>query len=115
WQRIMLSSSEVSIPIEIGRAAPYDPGGASSGFPCAIQTGWLVSASRRALPEGRLTNRWSAAMGNTTYIWDDVGNLLTIKYPRDTNSFSYDILNRLTNMVDSVGTTKFSWTAGDQL
>src|ERR1051326_2481218 len=54
-------------------------------------------------------------MGTATYVWDDVGNLLTINYPRDTNSFSYDILSRLTNMVDSVGTSKVSGTAGDQL
>jgi len=67
-------------------------------------------------PENRLTNRWSAAMGTTTYSWDNVGNLLTINYPSSgTVTYGYDGLSRLTNMVDSVGTTKFIWTAGDQL
>src|SRR5881397_900947 len=47
---------------------------------------------------------------------DNLGNLLTINYHHSgTVTYAYDGLNRLTNMVDSVGTTKFYWTAGDQL
>src|SRR5262249_44106338 len=37
-------------------------------------------------------------------------------YPASTDvTLSYDWLNRLTNMVDAAGTTKFTWTAGNQL
>jgi RHS repeat-associated protein len=65
---------------------------------------------------GRLTNRWSAAMGNTVYAWDPVGNLTNINYPASPDvSLAYDVLNRLTNMVDGVGTTKFAYTSAGQL
>ncbi len=64
----------------------------------------------------RLTNRWSAAKTNTSYSYDGVGNLLTITYPISHGlTFQYDGLNRLTNMVDAVGTTVYSYTAGNQL
>ena len=37
-------------------------------------------------------------------------------YPHTTaSSYSYDALNRLTNMVDAVGTSKFTYTTGNQL
>jgi RHS repeat-associated protein len=65
---------------------------------------------------GRLTNRWSAEKGNTGYLYDDVGNLTRIDYPSSTDvSFRYDCLNRVSNMVDAVGTTIYSYTAGNQL
>ncbi len=64
----------------------------------------------------RLTNRWSAAKGNTVYAYDAVGNLTTVDYPTSTDlSFAYDAANRMTNMVDAVGTTKFTYTASGQL
>ena len=64
----------------------------------------------------RLTNRWSAAKGNTGYAFDDVGNLTGIHYPASSSvSFTYDELNRLTQMVDGIGTTAYSYTAGNQL
>ena len=66
-------------------------------------------------PAGRLTNRWTVAKGNTGYGYDALGNLLSINYPLSTINYSYDSLNRLTNMVDGLGTTAFSWTDGDQL
>ena len=54
----------------------------------------------------RLTNRWSVEKGNTAYGYDDVGNLLSVNYPVSTDiSYQYDALNRMTNMVDAVGTT----------
>lgn len=60
-------------------------------------------------PDSRLTNRWSAAKGNTGYSYDPVGNLTTIAYPSGgTVQLAYDPLNRLTNMVDGIGTTKYS-------
>jgi RHS repeat-associated protein len=67
-------------------------------------------------PESRLTNRWSAAKGNTKYAYDSIGNLLTINYPLSgTINYSYDSLNRLTNMVDAVGTTLFTYSGSGQL
>jgi RHS repeat-associated protein len=67
-------------------------------------------------PAGRLLSRWSAAFGTTYYTNDAVGNLTYIDYPHSTNvSLQYDSLNRLTNMVDASGTTKYTYTAGNQL
>jgi RHS repeat-associated protein len=67
-------------------------------------------------PDNRLTNRWSAAKGTTYYTNDAVGNLTYIKYPSSTSVIlQYDWLNRLTNMVDAAGTSKYTYTAGNQL
>ena len=67
-------------------------------------------------PDGRLTNRWSAAKTNTVYAYDPVGNLTNINYPSSTDVvLRYDPLNRVTNMVDAVGTTKFTYAPGGQL
>jgi RHS repeat-associated protein len=63
----------------------------------------------------RLTNRWTPEFGNTAYVRDGVGNILSINYPLSTINFSYDPLNQLTNMADQVGTTRFTWTAAGQL
>ncbi|MCX6916586.1 MAG: hypothetical protein NT167_26665 [Verrucomicrobia bacterium] len=64
----------------------------------------------------RLTNRWSAAKGNTGYAYDPVGNLTNIHYPADPAvSFAYDALNRRTTMVDGIGTTSYSYDAAGQL
>ncbi len=62
---------------------------------------------------GRLTNRWSAAKGNTYYSYDAVGNLTNVDYPAGTTDlrYQYDARNRVTNMVDAVGTTKYTCTA----
>jgi RHS repeat-associated protein len=66
--------------------------------------------------ESRLTNRWTAAKGNTGYGYDGVGNLTNINYPTSPDvALQYDWLNRLTNMVDAAGTTKYAYTAGNQL
>jgi len=67
-------------------------------------------------PASRLTNRWSAAKGNTKYKYDSVGNLTNINYPLSgTINYSYDSLNRLTNMVDALGSTLFTYGASGQL
>jgi RHS repeat-associated protein len=64
----------------------------------------------------RLTSRWSAEKGTTYYTNDAVGNLTFINYPNSADvSFAYDPLNRLTNMVDGVGTTIYTYTTGGQL
>ena len=60
-------------------------------------------------PLNHLTNRWSAAKGTTTYVYDPLGNLLNTIYPERTIQFAYDELNRLTNMVDAVGATRYSY------
>ena len=67
-------------------------------------------------PDNRLTNRWSAAKGTTTYTYDPVGNLTNIAYPSSgTVKLAYDAMNRLTNMVDAVGTTRSVYDAAGQL
>ena len=70
--------------------------------------------------DNRLTSRWSIAKGTTLYGYDNVGNLTSVNYSNAmvamTNlSLSYDALNRLTNMVDAVGTTAYSYDAAGQL
>jgi RHS repeat-associated protein len=63
-----------------------------------------------------LTNRWSTAKGNTFYSYDPVGNLTHVTYPvSPAITSSYDVLNRLTNMVDGVGTTVYGYDAVGQL
>jgi uncharacterized protein RhaS with RHS repeats len=45
-------------------------------------------------------------MGTTYYTNDPLGNLTYIAYPASPSvSFQYDPLNRVTSMVDAVGTT----------
>jgi RHS repeat-associated protein len=65
--------------------------------------------------DGRLQTRWTPAKGTTSYGYDNVGNLLTINYPQSTINLAYDLLNRLTNMVDAAGTTSYSYDAASQL
>src|SRR5262249_32046781 len=64
----------------------------------------------------RLTNRWSAQMGTTTYKWDAV-NMTNIAYPTTTSPvyFKFDPMNRVTNMVDGMGTTTYSYDGTGQL
>jgi RHS repeat-associated protein len=67
-------------------------------------------------PGHRLTNRWSAAKGDTKYKYDPVGNLTNVDYAASLDvTFQYDPLNRVTNMIDAAGTTKYAYTAGGQL
>jgi len=64
---------------------------------------------------GWLTNRWTPEKGNNVCSFDNIGNLLSVCYPERTNSYAYDALSRLTNMVDAAGTTAFSYTPAGQL
>ncbi len=67
-------------------------------------------------PDNRLTNRWTPAKGNTGYSYDNVGNLTHVQYSSPPSlQFAYDPLNRLTNMVDGVGTTVYGYDAVGQL
>jgi len=65
----------------------------------------------------QLTNRWTAQKGDTFYRYDAIGNLTNVDYP---NTFmdvvlKYDPLNRLTNVTDAIGTTRFSYPDAGQL
>jgi len=61
----------------------------------------------------RLTNRWTPAKTNTFYTYDPAGNLTNIAYAVSAAiRLKYDGLNRVTNMVDAVGTTAYSFTSG---
>ena len=67
-------------------------------------------------PDGHLASRWSMAKGTTYYTNDAVGNLLAINYSSSSDvSFAYDAMNRLTNMVDAVGTTKYTFSVAGRL
>lgn len=62
--------------------------------------------------DDRLTSRWSAARGTTTYQYDHVGNLTKITYPVSHGvTFKWDAMNRFTNMVDGVGSTVYTYTS----
>ena len=88
------------------------------------QYGWLMSKTNtlgQAMivytrdPNGQITNRWTPQFGNTSYVLDPLGNILTINYPLSTNNYFYDALNRLKMMVDDSGTNTFGYTAAGQL
>ncbi len=71
---------------------------------------------------GRLTNRFSRTDNpgtngyNTVYAYNRVGNLTNVTSPAYSGNvaraYGYDALGRLTNMVDSVGTTTYGYTLG---
>jgi RHS repeat-associated protein len=64
----------------------------------------------------RLTNRWSAAKGNTAYSYNNIGNVTLVNYPSSTDiTMQYDALGRLTNRVDATGTTKYTYHLNGQL
>ena len=67
--------------------------------------------------DNRLTNRWTAAKGDTFYSYDAIGNLTNVDYSGTIMDIvmKYDGLNRLTNVVDAVGTTKFGYNDAGQL
>ena len=68
--------------------------------------------------DGRLTNRWMVGTNNTGYAYDNVGNRTSVTYSNAqpvTLSYSYDALNRLTNMSDAVGTDSLTYTGRGQL
>src|SRR5207249_750260 len=53
----------------------------------------------------RLTNRWTPAKTNTFYGFDAAGNMTNVTYAVSPSiGMKYDALNRLTNMIDAVGT-----------
>lgn len=65
---------------------------------------------------GFVTNRWTLGKGNTVYQFSSMGQLTNVSYPVSPQILlSYDAVGRLTNMVDGVGSTKFSYSAANQL
>lgn len=59
----------------------------------------------------RLTNRWSIAKGNAQYAYDSVGNLVGVLYSNSPGiTYYYDSLNRVTNILDGVGSTVLQYT-----
>lgn len=65
---------------------------------------------------GQLTARWTPAKLLTSYSYDGVRNLTFVNYPATTDiTYQYNALSRLTNMIDAVGTTKFTYTTADDL
>lgn len=61
---------------------------------------------------GWLTARWTAFKGLTQYGYDTVGNVTSVNYPVSPDlTLQYDALNRLTNLVDAVGTSRFTYNA----
>jgi RHS repeat-associated protein len=66
--------------------------------------------------DGRLTQRWNPAKGNTYYTNDALGNLIYINHPLSHSiTRQYDALNRVTNMVDAAGTTTYTYSSGGEL
>jgi RHS repeat-associated protein len=62
-------------------------------------------------PGDHMTNRWTAAKGNTTtYSYNALGFLVQSVSPSFTNSYTYDAINELTQMVDNSGTNQFTYT-----
>lgn len=66
--------------------------------------------------DNRLTNRWTPAKGHTIYAYDAVGNLTNVVYTISPKiSLAYDADNRLTSMVDGIGTTAYNYDQVGQL
>ena len=81
-----------------------------------VNAGGLTDFNYTYDAEDRLLSRKAGGVPITYYTNDAVGNLTYVKHPHSANvSLQYDPLNRLTNMVDGVGTTKYAYTAGNQI
>jgi RHS repeat-associated protein len=60
----------------------------------------------------RLASRWTPAKGLTLYARDQVGNLTNVHFSSAPDfNMAYDALNRLTTMVDAVGTCSYSYSS----
>jgi len=64
----------------------------------------------------QITTRWTPEKGTTTFGRDSVGRVRTNSYPLNPQiTFSYDNDGRLTNMVDGIGSTVFTYSPAGQL
>ena len=80
---------------------------AKTGVSCLSRVSWSFLITYDA--DNRLASRWSKAKGYTYYTNDAVGNLTYVNYPASHDiTLKYDANNRLTNMIDTAGTTKFT-------
>ncbi len=71
--------------------------------------------SYRYYADGTLSNRWNGGR-SSAYTYDAVRNLTGITYPFSPSiTFGYDALNRMTSMVDAVGSSGFSYNSIGQL
>ncbi len=62
---------------------------------------------------GRLISKLDAGIRTTSYHYDPVGNMTNIVYPNDPQVlFRYDVMNRMIEMVDGVGTTTYDYACG---
>lgn len=65
---------------------------------------------------GLLVGKTNALTQTVLYSYSDDGNLTTINYPSGTPStFSYDVRNRRTSMVDVSGTTTWTYNDADEI
>jgi len=65
---------------------------------------------------GALTNRWTPAKGNTGYTYDAVGNLTHVHYQSNPDiSLTYDEMNRVSQMQDGLGTTRYTYDSAGRL
>ena len=85
--------------------------------PSPIPAGAPAAAGGTTLPQCPDPNGLGRpAKSNAVYSYDNVGNLTSITYASSPAiSLAYDPLNRLTNMVDAVGTTRYGYTSIGQL
>jgi RHS repeat-associated protein len=70
--------------------------------------------------DNRLTSRWTPAKGSTVYRYNAAGDLTNVDYSGGTVTMpsvylAYNLLDKLTNMNDAVGTTVFTWDAVGEL
>ncbi len=65
---------------------------------------------------GRIKTRWTPAKGTVTNIYDNVSRIRTNNYPNDHQVvFTYDARGHLTNMVDGLGATSFTYSDAGQM
>ncbi len=58
---------------------------------------------------GRLTTKWTAAKGTTSFEYDSAGNLLLSSHPTGNSTYTYNLLGQMTSVADSIGTTVFTY------
>jgi RHS repeat-associated protein len=65
---------------------------------------------------GQINTAWTPAKGTATHIYDVVGRVRTNSYPSDPPVvFNYDAAGQLTNVIDALGTTAFTYSPVGQL
>src|ERR1051326_7995528 len=98
------------LPTQTHPNHPNQPRSFAGACPALLRS---LPGARKELPSGgNKRHRYTPAKSTTYYTNGAVGNLTSIVYPVSSNIvFSYDPLNRLTDMFDAVGTTRYSYDA----